>query len=220
MDLQDRENFKKGSWGQNKIQEKMAVFTAKLLFLKNLSKHLTDSAVFTAISSKILWNGLINLPVTVKKKIANLPVNDLPVMSTTCQGIREPLLKVPMGFKHVGHQKMHKRPQFHQVILERCTGQQKSPTATWKVEQKLPTLWLKILDVLSLVENQVMPLLPPEARVILDHQFVWGDAYVEGIRLSPADTFKSSFLLSAVICQDLKVYQRLAQQDWKNAFSP
>jgi hypothetical protein len=47
MDLQDRENFYKGP-EVKKDQVKMAVSTAKLQFLKNLSKHLTDSAVFPA----------------------------------------------------------------------------------------------------------------------------------------------------------------------------
>jgi len=38
--------------------------------------------------------------------------------------IAEPFLKLTMGLKYIRHKKVHERPQFHQVILKRCAGEQ------------------------------------------------------------------------------------------------
>ena len=55
-----------------------------------------------------------------------------------------------------------------------------------EVQETLPALRLKVLDVLRLVEDQVPPRLAPERLVILQHQLVGSDANVERVRLSPA----------------------------------
>lgn len=57
----------------------------------------------------------------------------------------------------------------------------------WPVEiqEALPALGLEVLDVLGFVQNQVPPGFPSERLVILQHQFVRGDADMEGIGFSP-----------------------------------
>ena len=34
------------------------------------------------------------------------------------QWVREPLLEVPVRLEDVGHQEMHQRPEFHQIVLK------------------------------------------------------------------------------------------------------
>ena len=101
------------------------------------------------------------------------------------------------------HQEVHQRPQLHQVVLQRRARQQQS-TLRLEVQQELPTLTLEVLDVLRLVEDEVVPLLPPEAGVVLDDELVASDADVEGVRLRPADPLQLPLLLRAVVREDLE----------------
>ena len=38
--------------------------------------------------------------------------------------IRKPLLKLVMRLEHIGHEKVHKRPEFHEIILQWGAGEQ------------------------------------------------------------------------------------------------
>lgn len=67
-----------------------------------------------------------------------------------------------------------------------------------EVQQALPALRLEILDVLSLVQNQVPPGLSSERLVILQHQLVRSDAHVESIRLRPALRIKNNVVKMCV----------------------
>ncbi len=64
------------------------------------------------------------------------------------------------------HQKVHERPKLHQVVLQRCASQQKT-AAGIKAEQSLPALRLKVLDMMRLVENHVLPLFTLEYCCVL-----------------------------------------------------
>lgn len=54
-----------------------------------------------------------------------------------------------------------------------------------EVEQRLPALRFEVLDVLSLIQDQVFPILASKGLVILQHQLIGGDADMEGIGLGP-----------------------------------
>lgn len=101
--------------------------------------------------------------------------------------IRKPLLELPMRLKYMRHQKMHKRPQFHQIILQRRSRQQQPPTKQTfshsetlstktvrehlllrlEIQQQLPPLRFKIFNVLRFVQNQVLPFLASETLMVL-----------------------------------------------------
>ena len=89
------------------------------------------------------------------------------------------------------------------MSLQWRAGQQEAPPAA-EVEQELPALALEVLDVLRLVEDEVVPLLAPEARLVLDDELVRGDANVEGVRLRPAHPLHAPLLLGAVVRQHLE----------------
>ncbi|RNA24824.1 hypothetical protein BpHYR1_027375, partial [Brachionus plicatilis] len=112
-------------------------------------------------------------------------------------GIVEPVVELTVRGEHVRHQKVHERPQFHQVVLERCACEQKA-TLRLKVEQRLPPLGLEVFDVLRFVQYEVLPLFAPEYGVVLNDQFVAGDAHVERVCLGPADALQLALFLRAV----------------------
>merc|ERR1719225_1826427 len=101
-------------------------------------------------------------------------------------GVAEPLFEVSVGLEYVRHEEMHQGPELHQIVLERSSSQQKSAN-TCEVQQKLPSLGLEILNMLSLVKNKILPFESPEGAVILYHQFVARDADVECVLLGPAN---------------------------------
>jgi hypothetical protein len=45
---------------------------------------------------------------------------------------------------------MHEGPKLHEIILERCAGEQQSPL-TIEIEKHLPSLAFEILDIMSFV---------------------------------------------------------------------
>ena len=45
------------------------------------------------------------------------------------QRVGEPLLELPVGLEHVGHEEVHQRPQLHQAVLQGRPRQQQSPVA-------------------------------------------------------------------------------------------
>ena len=89
--------------------------------------------------------------------------------------------------------------------MQRSTSKQKSATDTGKIKQQLPSLWLEIFYMLSLVQDQVLPLFPSKTRMICSNQFVGSNAHVKCIRFRPTHPFQSSLFLSSIISQDLEI---------------
>lgn len=63
-----------------------------------------------------------------------------------------------------------------------------------KVEKNLPSLGFEVFDVLSLVQNHVVPLFATKDRMIGNSYFVASDADVEGVEFRPAFSFLFPFL--------------------------
>lgn len=98
---------------------------------------------------------------------------------------------------------MHERPQLHDIVLERRPRQQQPPLGI-EAQQGLPPLTFEILYVLRLVQNHIVPLLAPEGEMVLDHEFVRGDANVERIVFAPAVPLDLPLLLRAEVSKDLE----------------
>lgn len=80
---------------------------------------------------------------------------------------------------------MKERPQLHQIVLQWGTSEQEAPLSV-KVDQRLPPLALKILNILRFVQDQIVPLLPLEGEGILNRQLVRSNDDVVPIRFRPA----------------------------------
>ena len=65
---------------------------------------------------------------------------------------------------------------------------------SFKVKKDLPSLRLEIFDILSLVQNHVIPLFSSENRMISDSYFIAGNANMKGIEFGPSLSFLFSFL--------------------------
>ena len=76
---------------------------------------------------------------------------------------------------------------------------QKQSAKAGEIQEQLPALGFEVLDVLCLVQNEILPLEPSKAAVVLDNQLVAGDTNVEGILFGPTLTFHPPVLLGAVI---------------------
>ena len=38
-------------------------------------------------------------------------------------GVGEPVFELLVGLEHVGHEEVHERPEFHQIVLEWSSGE-------------------------------------------------------------------------------------------------
>lgn len=81
------------------------------------------------------------------------------------QRVGEPVLELRVRRKDVRHQKVHQRPQLHEVVLQRRARDQQPPLRV-EAQQRLPALRLPVLDHVRLVEDQVAPLLAAEHLLI------------------------------------------------------
>jgi hypothetical protein len=66
---------------------------------------------------------------------------------------------------------MHERPELHHIILKRRACKQESALSI-EAQKGLPALALKVFDVLSLIEDHVVPLFATECKMVLDHQLI------------------------------------------------
>jgi|LauGreDrversion4_2_1035121.scaffolds.fasta_scaffold22543_5 hypothetical protein len=98
---------------------------------------------------------------------------------------------------------MHERPELHHIILKRRACKQESALSI-EAQKGLPALALKVFDVLSLIEDHVVPLFATECKMVLDHQLIRGDADVEGVVLAPAMSLSFALLLRPEIGKDLE----------------
>lgn len=101
------------------------------------------------------------------------------------EGDVEPLVEVVEGVEDLGHEKVKQRPQLGQVVLQGCAGEQQ-PAVGLEVEQDLPALRLEVLNVLSLVQDHVVPFLASEYRVVGHSDLVAGNADMETVEFRPA----------------------------------
>ena len=76
-----------------------------------------------------------------------------------------------MVAEDLGHQEVHQRPKLHYIVLEGRSREEKPPFRI-EPEERLPALTLEVFDVLGLVENHIVPLLPAEGEVVLDDELV------------------------------------------------
>ena len=124
-----------------------------------------------------LWELLLDIPLHSSEKerpkdrlqlLDNSDVERLILIDALTEWIREPLLEVLLIAEDLRHQEVHERPQLHDVILQRRARQQKSSLGV-EAQECLPALRLKVLDVLGLIEDHVVPLLAAEGKVVLNH---------------------------------------------------
>jgi hypothetical protein len=73
-----------------------------------------------------------------------------------------------------------------------------------KGEKGLPSLTSKVLDVMGLIEDHVMPLLSSEDVLIRQDDLVGGDANVELVGCVPAFPLVFPFLLTAIVGHDFE----------------
>jgi len=98
---------------------------------------------------------------------------------------------------------VHQTPQLHYVVLERCSRQEQSSPRV-EAEHGLPPLTLEVLNVLSLVENHVVPFFPSERKVVLDDQLVGCDTNVEGVVFAPAMSLDLPFFLGSEVRENFE----------------
>lgn len=118
-------------------------------------------------------------------------------------GVAEPLFEFRVGLEDVGHQKVHERPDFHEVVLEGRSSEQETALRV-VIEEDLPTLTLKVLDVLGLIEDHVLPLFPAQDVDILGGKVVRGDADMERVLFAPSKTLLFPLLLTTIVAEDLE----------------
>ena len=128
---------------------------------------------------------------------AALPLHD------ACEGVVEPLLELVVAFEYSRHEEMHQAPQLHQIVLQRGASQQ-DPPAGVKPQKRLPPLGLPVLDHVRFVQNQVVPLLPPEHILVLKDEGVSGNAHVEAVKLGPTLPLLVALLGRAVVREDFE----------------
>lgn len=64
--------------------------------------------------------------------------------------IGEPVRELFPGPEDVRHEEVQETPQLHEIVLQRCSCKEES-TLRVEVDQRLPSLALKVLDILCLV---------------------------------------------------------------------
>ena len=108
----------------------------------------------------------------------------------------------------VGHQEMHKTPKLHHVVLQRGTCDQESALGV-EPQECLPSLGLEVLDILGLIKDHVVPLFPPECKVILDHKLVRSNADVKRVLFAPTMSLDLSLLLGTEVGENLETWAPL-----------
>ena len=122
--------------------------------------------------------------------------------STAYRGTK-PLLELCVGLEDLRHQEMHQRPQLHEVVLQRGASE-KQAAPTGEAEQRLPSLGLKVLDLVRLVQDHVLPLLPTKRLMVLHSKLVARDTNVEDTILGPPLALLLAFLDRSVVRQDFE----------------
>ena len=68
----------------------------------------------------------------------------------------------------------------------------------------MPSLRLEVLDILSLIEHHIIPLLASKSKVILNDQLVGCDTHVKRIVFGPSLPLHFSFFLRSKVGQNLE----------------
>ena len=99
--------------------------------------------------------------------------------------VAEPERELPATSEERGHQEVHQRPQLHQTVLQRRSGEQKPPLCV-EMKEDLPALGLEVLDVVRLVQHHVHPLLATKHRHVAHSELIRGDTHLKPAALRPA----------------------------------
>lgn len=73
-----------------------------------------------------------------------------------------------------------------------------------EVEEDLPSLRFEVLDIMSLVKDHVIPLLPSEDGMVSYCNFVAGDADVETVQFGPPFSLLLALLSGPEVGHDLE----------------
>ena len=73
-------------------------------------------------------------------------------------------------------------------VLNRGTSQEQ-PITTLEAQQSLPPSTRRVLDILRLIQNHILPFDPLEVLLILSHQLIAGNQNMEGSVLVVANLF-------------------------------
>ena len=119
--------------------------------------------------------------------------------------VAEPKGELASTAKESRHEKVHERPQFHETVLQRSSGEQKSSLCV-EMQQNLPSLRLEVLNVVSFVEHHIDPLLATKHRHIPHCQLIRGDAHLERCCLRPS--FPLLLVLNIAKCANLPLLRR------------
>ena len=92
--------------------------------------------------------------------------------------VLEPFLEILLVGEDLRHQEVHEGPEFHNIVLKRGSSEEEAALGV-EAQQCLPSLTFEVLDILSFIQDHVVPFLPPEGEVVLDDQLVRSDADVE-----------------------------------------
>jgi hypothetical protein len=115
----------------------------------------------------------------------------------------EPVTELFIGVKQIGHEEVQVRPDFHDVILQGSSSEKKLALG-FEVKKHLPSLRFEILDILGFIEDDVVPPLAFENRVILYDQFIGSDTDVKSIRFVPTVALGFTFFLIAIVRQNFE----------------
>lgn len=73
-----------------------------------------------------------------------------------------------------------------------------------KIKKNLPSLRLKVFDVMCLIKYHVIPLLSAKDRVVSYCYFITGNAYVETIQFGPSFSLDFAFFSRTEISHDFE----------------
>jgi hypothetical protein len=119
------------------------------------------------------------------------------------EGVREPFFEILLAAENGWHEEVHQGPELHDIVLQWRPRQQQSAFGV-EPKQGLPSLTLKIFDILGFIENHVVPLLSPEGEVILDHKLIRGNTHMERVFFAPPVSLDLPLFLRAKIGENLK----------------
>lgn len=110
----------------------------------------------------------------------------------------------------IGHQEVQQTPQFHQIVLQRRTGEKQTPLCL-ETKESLPSLTAEVLDIVGLVQDHIYPALPSKDVLIGKHDLVRCDAHLPSMLGMPTNPLLLPLLLVAVVGEDLKTGKELLE---------
>jgi hypothetical protein len=100
--------------------------------------------------------------------------------------------------------------ELHEVVLQRSSSQEKSVTSI-ETKEGLPSLGAEVFDVMSFVEDKVVPGFAPEDVLIGENELIRSDADMESVLRIPTFSLLLSFLLSTVVNHEFETGKEFAE---------